>query len=73
MKKFAAIAFAGLVLAGCGSPIPDSEPVVHGAPVLVETTTGPGSLGPFLESYAPEVFEPSAIEAYLDRYVPEGE
>ena len=36
MKTLAILAAAGLVLAGCGSPIPDSEPVETSLPTSAE-------------------------------------
>lgn len=82
MKKLiAALAVAGLALAGCG--IPDSDPVA------LPISAGHGSAGAFLESYyyasnpgltnfylevhEPVVSESSALYAYLNHYVPEGE
>lgn len=84
-KTLAALALAGLALAGCGSPIPDSEPVDAGPATHVlteQSLPGTGSLGSFLEDYAevPETpvtdayldaHEPSTLDSFLDHYVPE--
>lgn len=73
MKTIAVLALGAIALAGCGSPIPESGPTeVPNQHVLTENVpTGHGSLSPFLEDYAPEVFEASTLDEYLDHYVPE--
>lgn len=86
-KTLIALTLAGLALAGCGSPIPDSAPTELSVPthVLTETDSQPltdlllpptdaqpqeatkGSLGVFIEDYAPQ----PALDTLLDVYLPE--
>lgn len=52
-KTLVTLALAGLALAGCGSPIPDSAPTEVGVPTHVLTETNSQSLGDILAPPTP--------------------
>ena len=80
-KTIAALAIAGLAIAGCASPEADAAPAQphgHGSLSVFQEDYvssephGSGSLSPFLEDYAslPEVGNPGLTEFYLDVHEP---